>query len=231
MNSPEINELAAALVAAQAEFSAVPKGSTNPFFKSKYAALPEVMAHLSPILTKHGLAISQHITYDENGSDQLLTYLLHKSGQFIAYSARLHLGKDDTSQALGSSVSYLRRYSILAVCGAVSDDSDDDGNSATQSQLKSAVSRPAFTKSAPSAPVDSSDAPPDIADIIKAANMSPDNEFLASLAQQWASKGSLSEKQIASGKKIAYGVLKNSDTRAAMVDVLTSTFDALEETF
>ena len=61
--------------------------------------------------------------------------------------------------------------------------------------------------------------------------MSPDNEFLASLAQQWASKGSLSEKQIASGKKIAYGVLKNSDTRAAMVDVLTSTFDALEEPF
>ena len=48
MNSPEINELAAALVAAQAEFSAVPKGSTNPFFKSKYAALPDVVASASP---------------------------------------------------------------------------------------------------------------------------------------------------------------------------------------
>ena len=44
MNSSEINELAAALVAAQGEFSAVPKGAVNPFFKSKYAALPDVVA-------------------------------------------------------------------------------------------------------------------------------------------------------------------------------------------
>ena len=84
MNSPEINELAAALVAAQAEFSAVPKGSTNPFFKSKYAALPDVVQHAGPVLAKNGLAISQHITQDESGNDALLTYLLHKSGQFIA---------------------------------------------------------------------------------------------------------------------------------------------------
>ena len=228
MNSPEINELAAALVAAQAEFSAVPKGSTNPFFKSKYAALPDVVQHAGPVLAKNGLAISQHITQDESGNDALLTYLLHKSGQFIAYAMKLHMVKDDP-QAQGSAVTYARRYAYMSALGLVADD-DDDGNKAAQASFTKST-KPAFTKSAPSDPVDSSDAPPDIADIIKAANMSPDNEFLASLAQQWASKGSLSEKQIASGKKIAYGVLKNSDTRAAMVDVLTSTFDALEETF
>ena len=95
MNSPEINELAAALVAAQSEFSAVPKGSVNPFFKSKYAALPEVVASAGPVLAKHGLAISQHITYDDAGNDCLMTYLLHKSGQYIAYSMKLHIVKGD----------------------------------------------------------------------------------------------------------------------------------------
>ena len=50
MNSPEINELAAALVAAQGEFGAVPKGSINPFFKSKYSAFPDVVSHSSPVL-------------------------------------------------------------------------------------------------------------------------------------------------------------------------------------
>lgn len=134
MNSPEINELAAALVAAQAEFGAVPKGATNPFFKSKYASLPDVVQHASPILAKHGLAISQHVTYDETGRDALMTYLLHKSGQYIAYSMKLHLVKEDP-QAQGSAITYARRYSYQAVLGLVTDE-DDDGQRATQAQAK-----------------------------------------------------------------------------------------------
>jgi hypothetical protein len=134
MNSSEINELAAALVLAQAEFGAVPKGSTNPFFKSKYAALPEVVQHASPVLSKHGLAISQHICTNDNGDDLLLTYLLHRSGQFIAYSMKLHLVKDDP-QAQGSAVTYARRYSYMSVLGLVADE-DDDGNRATQAHAR-----------------------------------------------------------------------------------------------
>ena len=134
MNSEEINELAAALVLAQAEFGAVPKGSTNPFFKSKYAALPEVVQHASPVLSKHGLAISQHICTNDNGDDLLLTYLLHRSGQFIAYSMKLHLVKDDP-QAQGSAVTYARRYSYMSVLGLVADE-DDDGNRATQAHAR-----------------------------------------------------------------------------------------------
>ena len=130
MNSSEINELAAALVAAQSEFSAVPKGSTNPFFKSKYAALPEVVATAGPVLAKHGLAISQHITYDEAGNDCLMTYLLHKSGQYLAYSMKLHIVKGDPQSQL-SAVTYARRGSYMACLGLVAD-VDDDGNLAAQ---------------------------------------------------------------------------------------------------
>jgi len=132
MQSNEINELAMALVSAQAEFSAVPKGSTNPFFKSKYAALPDVVASASPVLAKHGLAVSQHIATGMNGSDILVTYLIHTSGQYIAHDMTLHMVKDDP-QAQGSAVTYARRYAYMSVLGLVADD-DDDGNSASKAK-------------------------------------------------------------------------------------------------
>ena len=101
MKSELINELAAALAKAQAEFSAVPKDSQNPFFKSSYAALPEVVKTATPVLAKYGLAVSQFISTDEVGNDTLTTYLLHASGQFLAHTMKLHLVKDDP-QAQGS---------------------------------------------------------------------------------------------------------------------------------
>lgn len=131
-SSNEINELAAALVAAQAEFSAVPKGSNNPFFKSKYAALPDVVAHAAPVLAKHGLAVTQSITYIIAGDtilDALKTALIHKSGQYIENEMLLHLPKQDP-QGQGSAVTYARRYSYMAILGLVADD-DDDGNAAS----------------------------------------------------------------------------------------------------
>ena len=132
MQSPEINELASALAQAQAEFSAVPKGSTNPFFKSKYAGLPEVVSHTAPILAKHGLAISQFIDGEYLGSDALVTYLIHKSGQFISHVMPLHLPKNDP-QGQGSAVTYARRYAYMSALGVVADE-DDDGNKASQSK-------------------------------------------------------------------------------------------------
>jgi len=135
MQSEQINELATALVKAQAEFGAVPKGSVNPFFKSKYASLPDVVAHATPVLTKHGLAVSQFIS----DGDTLTTYLLHTSGQFIAHTMSLHLVKNDP-QAQGSAVTYARRYAYLSALGLVADE-DDDAN-ATRGK---AVSRPAVS--------------------------------------------------------------------------------------
>lgn len=143
MQSESLNELVPALVKAQAEFTAIPKDSTNPFFKSNYAGLPVVVEKASPILAKHGLAISQHIGNDD-GVDTLTTYLLHTSGQFLAHSMRLHLVKDDP-QGQGSAVTYARRYSYMAVLGLVADD-DDDGNAASKRQApqqRSAPQRPA----------------------------------------------------------------------------------------
>lgn len=134
-HSEQINELAAALCAAQAEFSAVPKTADNPFFKSKFADLPTVVASAAPILTKHGLAVSQFLGIDGT-DDTLTTWLLHKSGQFIAQSMRLHLTKQD-AQGQGSATTYARRYSYMSVLGLVAE-ADDDGNAAARPAASSA---------------------------------------------------------------------------------------------
>lgn len=140
--SEEINELAAALVAAQSEFTAIPKSSENPFFKSKYAALPDVVQTASPVLAKHGLAVSQFPGFDEHG-DTLTTWLLHTSGQFICESMRLHLTKQD-AQGQGSATTYARRYAYMGALGLVADE-DDDGNAAGKKTVHPAQRYPART--------------------------------------------------------------------------------------
>jgi hypothetical protein len=136
--SEQLNELATALNQAQAEFASVPKDSVNPFFKSKYAALPEVVKTAGPVLGAHGLSVSQFVGR-EGGNDTLTTVLLHASGQFISSTMRLHLAKMD-AQGQGSAITYARRYSYMAVLGLVADD-DDDGAAAsgTQSPRQSPV--------------------------------------------------------------------------------------------
>jgi hypothetical protein len=222
MKSDNINELAAALVKAQAEFSAVPKGSVNPFFKSTYAALPDVVAHATPILAKHGLAISQFID-GEFVVEGLTTYLLHTSGQYIAHTMKLHLVKDDP-QAQGSAVTYARRYAYMSALGLVAD-TDDDGNAASQPRPQ-AQARPAQPAPKPVGNITSNNA--DIQEIIEAAKLAPTDEFLNSLAEQYAQRGQLSDKQIAAGKKKAYGVLKNNQVKSAK-DIITSVFESATE--
>ena len=124
--SEQIGELAAALVSAQSEFSTVPKDSNNPYFKSKYAALPEVIQTASPVLAKHGLAVSQFLGTNDQG-DTLTTWLIHKSGQYINDTMQLHLSKND-AQGQGSATTYARRYALASLVGVCPE--DDDGNAA-----------------------------------------------------------------------------------------------------
>lgn len=135
--SSRLDELAAALSAAQGEFESVSKGAENPFFKSKYAALPHVVKAAAPILAKHGLSVMQFPGHDGE-RDTLTTIVLHKSGQHVGSSMLLKLGKND-AQGQGSALTYARRYSYMAALGLVADE-DDDGNAASRP-----ASRPAET--------------------------------------------------------------------------------------
>jgi hypothetical protein len=128
---PELNELAAALVAAQGEFAAIPKTADNPFFKSKYADLATVVSHTQPILAKHGLAVAQFPT-TLDGEPALTTHLLHSSGQSLSDTMKLFAAKHDP-QGQGAAITYARRFAYMSVLGLVAD-VDDDGNHATRAK-------------------------------------------------------------------------------------------------
>lgn len=56
--------------------------------------------------------------------------LLHSSGQYIEYDPIYMKPDKQTPQAIGSAITYSKRYSLSAVFGITSDE-DDDGNQAT----------------------------------------------------------------------------------------------------
>lgn len=147
-SSPELGALALALSAAQAEMPAVAKDSVNPFFKSKYADLATVAATALPVITKHGLAVSQFVGSSDLGGDVLHTILLHKSGQYLASAMNLHPVKPNDPQAQGSAITYARRYAFMAALGLVADE-DDDGNKATGTRPAAKGASKAASKPAP----------------------------------------------------------------------------------
>jgi hypothetical protein len=129
MTSAEIGELAKALAAAQGEMTSAAKDATNPHFKSRYATLASVWEAIRKPLTANGLSVSQ-ILETEPGGVAVRTMLLHASGQWLASRYVMPVGERLTPQAMGSAITYARRYALSAIVGIAPDD-DDDGNSAT----------------------------------------------------------------------------------------------------
>jgi len=124
--SDDVKELFTALAKAQAEFKPAGLTKENPYFKSRYADLAEMIKASRPSLAKNGLSVSQKIIQDEDGANILLTLLQHSSGQWTESRMRVLPPKADI-QSFGSYVTYLKRYSYGALVGIVASDEDDDG--------------------------------------------------------------------------------------------------------
>jgi hypothetical protein len=125
--SPELDQLATALAIAQGSIQGAVKDRTNPAFKSSYADLSSVWDACRAALSRNGLSVSQHPGRLEDGSATVTTILLHKSGQHIA-SVCAALPRDQSPAAVGSVVTYLRRYALAAAVGVAPE--DDDGQAA-----------------------------------------------------------------------------------------------------
>ena len=110
--------------------------SKNTFHSAKYADLASVWAAIRKPLTDNGLAVMQTTEPYKNGIT-VVTTLLHTSGE--SFTARLSCevpeSKPDKNgqtkpniQGLGSTITYLRRYSLIAMVGVAP--VDDDGEAA-----------------------------------------------------------------------------------------------------
>ena len=125
--SEDIDKLATALAKAQAEIKGAEKKSTNPFFNSGYADLHTVIESSFPFLTKHGLSVIQG-NDGKPGEFYVTTMLLHSSGQWVKSRLKMPIEKA-TAQAIGSTITYGRRYGLSAICGIAQ--YDDEGNVAS----------------------------------------------------------------------------------------------------
>ena len=131
-HSESISQIAPALVKALAEIGGVSKGGTNPHFKSKYATLESVIDASKGILASHGIALMQFPGAFGNGAMSLDTVLIHESGEWVSgiEAFGVATGKQDP-QAVGSALTYARRYAQMAVLNMPA--VDDDGEAATRS--------------------------------------------------------------------------------------------------
>lgn len=136
--SETIKEIAIAICNFQKEVGKIKKESTNPFFKSKYASLSNILDVIQEPLNNNNLSIIQMPI----GQNQLTTMVLHNSGEWIKGTYLMTPTKTDP-QSLGSAITYQRRYALGAVLNLNIDD-DDDGNIASKSQTTTPI-RPEYT--------------------------------------------------------------------------------------
>jgi hypothetical protein len=131
MNKSEsIKNIAGALVKFQASVSKVAKEANNPFFKSKYASLANILDTIQKPLSECGLAISQF-----PDGNALTTILLHAdSGEWMESSYVMPVAKQNDPQAMGSAMTYARRYALGSILNLNIDD-DDDGEKAMGRQI------------------------------------------------------------------------------------------------
>ena len=128
--SESISELSKALAKFQEEVKQPLKDKNNPFFKSKYVPLENVVEAITDVAPKNGVSFVQWALNDENGRVGVATMLMHESGEWIEFDA-VHMKADkETAQGAGALITYLKRYSLSAVFGITSDQ-DDDGNGAS----------------------------------------------------------------------------------------------------
>jgi hypothetical protein len=148
--SEQINELAAALAAAQGEFPLIPKDcvakvttKAGGSYSFKYADLDTILATVRPVLSRHDLALMVDIETVRNEANEramrATIRLVHSSGQWcqttgLAIAIDADAYARQPAQASGSAATYATRYAIEAALAIRASD-DDDGAGASGNQI------------------------------------------------------------------------------------------------
>lgn len=133
--SESILKISKALIEFRKDVKQPMKDADNPYFKSKYVPLENVVEAIDEVAPSKGLAFTQWALNDEQGRVGVATLLLHDSGEFIEYDPVFMNADKNTPQGAGSLITYLKRYTLSAIFGITSDE-DDDGNQATGNKTK-----------------------------------------------------------------------------------------------
>jgi hypothetical protein len=120
------------LLAFSAELKGIRKDGRNPHFNSVYITLDAILDTVRPLLSNHGLYLTQDaedlkVTEDGRITAVKITTSLHnKEGETRSSAVWIPLNRVDP-HGMGGAVTYGRRYS-LSMLLAISADEDEDGN-------------------------------------------------------------------------------------------------------
>jgi len=154
-HSDQINELASALAKAQGAMTNVKKDKTVTIRSEKgnysynYADVATILDAVRKPFSENGLSIVQTLEHDGEWLG-VETSILHTSGQWMAHAVGTTFRGGDP-KALGSHITYMRRYGLI-ITGVVTDD-DDEGDAAVQPTKRPAqAQRPQPQPAAPAVP-------------------------------------------------------------------------------
>jgi hypothetical protein len=120
----------AAMAAMQAEIPSIAERGTG--HNIKYATLEDILDTVRPIMHKYGFAVSFRISQVDRVT--VTGVLMHKDGHREETSMTLAAdtsGSKNAVQAIGSSVSYGKRYVLCAMLNIATRGEDDNGYAAT----------------------------------------------------------------------------------------------------
>lgn len=126
--------------AAKQEIGVVKKNAKNPHFKNTYADLNALIEAVEPILLEKGLILLQPIK-----DGKVFTQVIDTE-TFEMVESSIDLSPNLTAQALGSQITYYRRYTLQSLMSLQSDDDDGQKASAPQAITKPICSPAAFEK-------------------------------------------------------------------------------------
>lgn len=130
LSSPEITDLAKAMLKVQQALMPACKDAENPFSKSRYATLNSVIDACRDALIAQSIWVVQYPVAVDPGHLGLVTKLVHgDSGQWQSSIMVMPLPKNDP-QGYGSALTYARRYGLATLVGLISE-TDDDAEAAT----------------------------------------------------------------------------------------------------
>lgn len=109
----------------QKRVSAIPKDSTNPFFKSKYFDINTVTGAIRPILNDVGLVMLQPLATFE-GKNGIKTIIRDGNTELVNEFIEIPINPDPQKQ--GSIITYFRRYALVSLL-LLQGEEDDDANS------------------------------------------------------------------------------------------------------
>ena len=158
-NTDRLKAWVQAMAQVQGKVKSIVATNVNNQTKSKFANLDDVLEQVRPIWTEFGFAItfSENIDRAQEGIIHMTMFIMHEEGYVMKSMLRVpydgaglqgNVNKTPI-QAMGSTITYARRYMTQMALG-ISIEHDDDGNSGTgraSAKPKSEKASPAMIES------------------------------------------------------------------------------------